>query len=148
MSLLTDSCSPFEVVPNACKICEESYEAMGSIICPEADTKMLEKIYKSTNVRVQPRNGIITPVCDCCRSRIDEYDEHFKPYVKEYYLDTGESDGVLGDKLNEMIDPLADAAENPAHSSDDAQPEENGRETDAPLDDNDSDDSDKEAPRE
>ncbi|XP_050072466.1 zinc finger protein 271-like [Anopheles maculipalpis] len=129
MSLLTDSCT-FEVVPNACKICEENYEMMGSIICPETDTNMLEKIFKSTNVRVQPRKGIITPVCEYCRSRIDEYDEHFKPYVKEYYLETGDNETVLGDKLNETIDPLADESGNPADCSSNTPVENDGRESD------------------
>ncbi|XP_052899378.1 zinc finger protein 501-like [Anopheles moucheti] len=105
--------SAFEMNLNACKICEESYETMGSIICPQTDTKMLEKIYKSTNVRVQPRKGIITPVCEYCRSRIDEYDEDFKPYMMEYYLD---GDHVSGDAA---IDPLAGPPENKTHSVND-----------------------------
>uniref|UniRef100_A0A182SDJ0 C2H2-type domain-containing protein n=1 Tax=Anopheles maculatus TaxID=74869 RepID=A0A182SDJ0_9DIPT len=108
---------------------------MGSILCPETDTKMLEKIYKSTNVRVQPRKGIITPVCEYCRSRIDEYDEHFKPYMKEYYLETGEGGSVLGDRLNEMIDPLADTPEHLAHSNANIQAEDNSSEPEAPCED-------------
>ncbi|XP_053661843.1 zinc finger and SCAN domain-containing protein 12-like [Anopheles marshallii] len=114
MSLLTGF-SAFDINVNACKICKESYETMGSIICPQTDTKMLEKIYKSTNVRVQPRKGIITPVCEYCRSRIDEYDEDFKPYMVEYDL---ESDRVSGDAA---IDPLACASRNKTHSANDVQ---------------------------
>uniref|UniRef100_A0A1I8JUT4 C2H2-type domain-containing protein n=1 Tax=Anopheles funestus TaxID=62324 RepID=A0A1I8JUT4_ANOFN len=117
MSLLT-GLSAFEVIVNACKICEERYETMGSIICPPTDTKMLEKIYKSTNVRVQPRMGIISPVCEYCRSRIDEYDEQFKPYMKEYYLESVEGDNVLGD---ESIDPLAAVNENEIPSANDTE---------------------------
>uniref|UniRef100_A0A182QEY4 Protein krueppel n=1 Tax=Anopheles farauti TaxID=69004 RepID=A0A182QEY4_9DIPT len=74
-----------------CKICDEKHETMGSIICPETDEKMLDKIYNSTNVRVQPRKGIITPVCEYCRNRIDEYNENFKPYEKEYFLERNHS---------------------------------------------------------
>uniref|UniRef100_A0A182M8P8 C2H2-type domain-containing protein n=1 Tax=Anopheles culicifacies TaxID=139723 RepID=A0A182M8P8_9DIPT len=118
MSLLTGF-SAFEAVTSVCKICEESYETMGSIICAQTDTKMLDKIYKSTNVRVQPRKGIITPVCEYCQSRIDEYDEEFKPYMKEYYIESVVSDNASGDAINASIDPLADAFEPETHSAND-----------------------------
>uniref|UniRef100_A0A182NTD9 C2H2-type domain-containing protein n=1 Tax=Anopheles dirus TaxID=7168 RepID=A0A182NTD9_9DIPT len=80
---------------------------MGSIICSETDEKLLEKIYNSTNVRVQPRKGIITPVCEYCRNRIDEYDENFKPYEKEYFLELMDGDKI-GTALHDVIDPLAE----------------------------------------
>uniref|UniRef100_A0A182WFI2 ZAD domain-containing protein n=1 Tax=Anopheles minimus TaxID=112268 RepID=A0A182WFI2_9DIPT len=117
MSLLAGF-SAFEIIASACKICEESYETMGSIICPPTDTKLLEKIYKSTNVRVQPRKGIITPVCEYCRNRIDEYDEEFKPYMKEYYIESVGSENASEDA---SIDPLAIGFENETHCTDDTQ---------------------------
>ncbi|XP_314712.5 zinc finger protein 271 [Anopheles gambiae] len=117
MSLLTDTCSS-ETIPKApCIICEERIGAMGSILCPETDTAMLDKIYASTNIRVQPRKGIITPVCECCRTRIDDYDASFKPYLTEYVAVPGEC--FPEDAFSASVDPLADASFKEQSSSND-----------------------------
>ncbi|XP_053673679.1 zinc finger protein 415-like [Anopheles nili] len=102
MSHLTYS-SQFEAIVPACKICQENHETMGSIICAETDVELLDKIYKSTNVRVLPRKGIITPVCEYCQSRIDGFDI-FQSYEREYFIDdVGNSQAVAGDPLADCI---------------------------------------------
>uniref|UniRef100_A0A182JRC2 C2H2-type domain-containing protein n=1 Tax=Anopheles christyi TaxID=43041 RepID=A0A182JRC2_9DIPT len=94
MSVLTDSCYS-----------EDRYSAMGSIMCPETDTRTLEArkdIYASTNVRDHPRKGIIKPKlhydekifqCEICSKRfnhVGNLNKHRrvhsgeKPYGCEY----------------------------------------------------------------
>uniref|UniRef100_A0A182X5Y2 C2H2-type domain-containing protein n=1 Tax=Anopheles quadriannulatus TaxID=34691 RepID=A0A182X5Y2_ANOQN len=90
---------------------------MGSILCPETDTTMLDKIYATTNIRFQPCKGIITPVCECCRTRIDDYDASFKPYLTEYVAVPGEC--FPEDAFSVSVDPLADASFNEQSSSND-----------------------------
>ncbi|XP_058125740.1 zinc finger protein 771-like [Anopheles ziemanni] len=106
----TDIDSPFVKKEKCCKICGATDGPMESIFCNAEDTAMLNKIYKSTRVEVTPVCGLISPICEACHRRIDEYDEHAQPKVIEYVIKTELDDDTLDyDPLNvgNLTDPMA-----------------------------------------
>ncbi|XP_062542146.1 zinc finger protein 184-like isoform X2 [Armigeres subalbatus] len=107
MAGLTDVDSPFVKTEKACKICGASEGDMESIFCDADDTRMLNKIYKCTKVEVTPVCGLISPICETCRKRIDAFDEHAKPKVVEFVIkNEPEQYGQDYDPLN-CQDPMA-----------------------------------------
>ncbi|XP_055626923.1 zinc finger protein 184-like isoform X2 [Toxorhynchites rutilus septentrionalis] len=107
MAGLTDVDNPFVKTENACKICGSSEGDMESIFCDADDTKMLNKIYKCTRVEVTPVCGLISPICECCRRRIDAFDENAKPKVVEFVIkNETDQDALDYDPLN-LQDPMA-----------------------------------------
>ncbi|XP_065083752.1 zinc finger protein 260-like [Ochlerotatus camptorhynchus] len=86
MSSINSIC-PFEKQEVICKICEGTDGAMESIFCERNDYRLLNKIFKSTNVKVQPVCGILSPICEFCRTRIDQFDDNFQPRCKEYVVE-------------------------------------------------------------
>lgn len=109
MAGLTDVDSPFVKTEKACKICGSSEGDMESIFCDADDTRMLNKIYKCTRVQVAPVCGLISPICENCRKRIDAYDENAKLKVVEFVIkNEPDQDGLDFDPLN-CQDPMAAA---------------------------------------
>ncbi|XP_055639127.1 zinc finger protein 678-like [Toxorhynchites rutilus septentrionalis] len=107
MSLIKCSVCPFEKQKLACKICEGTNGAMESMFCNEDDERLLSKIFKCTNVTVKPVCGIISPICEFCRSRIDQFDDTFQPRCKEYVVERVTScTGPEDDPFN-CIDPMS-----------------------------------------
>ncbi|XP_065086725.1 zinc finger protein 771-like [Ochlerotatus camptorhynchus] len=107
MAGLTDVDSPFVKTENACKVCGSSEGDMESIFCDADDTRMLNKIYKCTRVEVTPVCGLISPICETCRKRIDAYDENAKPKVVEFVIkNEPDQDALDYDPLN-FQDPMA-----------------------------------------
>ncbi|XP_058056692.1 zinc finger and BTB domain-containing protein 17-like [Anopheles bellator] len=95
-------CSDFDPPPmKKCKICEGEGTRMGSIVCAADDQRTLDRIFAMTSVRARPVFGIITPVCDECRERIDMFDEEFEPQVRDLLLQDLETPVVI-----EEYDPL------------------------------------------
>ncbi|EAT36394.1 AAEL011507-PA [Aedes aegypti] len=106
MAGLTDVDSPFVKTEKACKICGSNEGDMESIFCDADDTRMLDKIYKCTKVEVTPVCGLISPICESCRKRIDAFDENAKPKVVEFIIkDELDQDGLDYDPLN-FQDPM------------------------------------------
>ncbi|XP_052896927.1 zinc finger protein with KRAB and SCAN domains 8-like [Anopheles moucheti] len=102
--------SPFVKKENSCKICGENEGPMESIFCKADDTALLNKIYKCTRVKVTPVCGLISPICEYCHRRIDEFDENALPKVVEFVIKTElEPESLDYDPLNvgNMVDPMA-----------------------------------------
>ncbi|XP_058819992.1 zinc finger protein 3 homolog [Topomyia yanbarensis] len=87
MSLLNNMVCPFEKQEVSCKICEGTDGAMESMFCDQNDDRLLNKIFKCTDVKVKPVYGIISPICEFCRSRIEHFDDNFQPQCKEYVVE-------------------------------------------------------------
>ncbi|XP_062542328.1 zinc finger protein 26-like [Armigeres subalbatus] len=104
MSLLKNPVCPFEKQEVVCKICEGIDGAMESIFCEQNDHRLLNKIFKSTNVKVEPVCGILSPICEFCRTRIDQFDDDFKPHCKEYVVEKVVSTAPDDDPFN-SLDP-------------------------------------------
>uniref|UniRef100_A0A182Q7X2 C2H2-type domain-containing protein n=1 Tax=Anopheles farauti TaxID=69004 RepID=A0A182Q7X2_9DIPT len=102
--------SPFVKKENCCKICGGTDGPMESIFCKADNTALLNKIYKCTRVEVTPVCGLISPICEYCHRRIDEFDENAQPRVIEFVIKTElEPEPLEYDPLNvgNMIDPMA-----------------------------------------
>uniref|UniRef100_A0A3F2Z149 C2H2-type domain-containing protein n=1 Tax=Anopheles minimus TaxID=112268 RepID=A0A3F2Z149_9DIPT len=102
--------SPFVKKENSCKTCGENEGPMESIFCKPDDTALLNKIYKCTRVEVTPVCGLISPICEHCHRRIDEYDENAQPKVVEFVIKTElEPEPLDYDPLNvsNLVDPMA-----------------------------------------
>lgn len=104
MSLAKNVICPFEKQQVACKICEGTDGAMESIFCEQDDHRLLNKIFKSTNVKVKPVCGILSPICEFCRARIDQFDDNFQPRCKEYVVEKVISTAPAYDPFN-CLDP-------------------------------------------
>ncbi|XP_035913555.1 zinc finger protein 691-like isoform X1 [Anopheles stephensi] len=102
--------SPFVKKENSCKICGENEGPMESIFCNADDKALLNKIYKCTRVEVTPVCGLISPICEYCHRRIDQFDENAQPKVVEFVIKTElEPEPLDYDPLNvgNLIDPMA-----------------------------------------
>uniref|UniRef100_A0A182NGX6 Cytochrome P450 n=1 Tax=Anopheles dirus TaxID=7168 RepID=A0A182NGX6_9DIPT len=102
--------SPFVKKENCCKICGGTDGPMESIFCKADNTALLNKIYKCTRVEVTPVCGLISPICEYCHRRIDEFDENAQPRVVEFLIKTElEPETLEYDPLNvgSMDDPMA-----------------------------------------
>ncbi|XP_049299522.1 zinc finger protein 3 homolog [Anopheles funestus] len=102
--------SPFVKKENSCKICGENEGPMESIFCKADDIALLNKIYKCTRVEVTPVCGLISPICEYCHRRIDEFDENAQPKVVEFVIKTElEPEPLDYDPLNvgNLVDPMA-----------------------------------------
>ncbi|XP_039452290.1 zinc finger protein 69 homolog [Culex pipiens pallens] len=108
MSGLTDVDSPFVKTEKACKICGCSDGNMESMFCDADDSRMLNKIYKCTRVEVTPVCGLISPICESCRKRIEAYDEYAKPKVVEFVIKNEIEDALDYDPFS-FQDPMASA---------------------------------------
>ncbi|KAL1398436.1 hypothetical protein pipiens_008972 [Culex pipiens pipiens] len=108
MSGLTDVDSPFVKTEKACKICGCSDGNMESMFCDADDSRMLNKIYKCTRVEVTPICGLISPICESCRKRIEAYDENAKPKVVEFVIKNEIEDALDYDPFS-FQDPMASA---------------------------------------
>ncbi|XP_055549093.1 zinc finger protein 431-like [Wyeomyia smithii] len=87
MSLINYDACPFEKQDIRCKICECTEGAMESIFCESNNERLLDKIARCTGVELKPAYGMISPVCEFCRCRIDQFDDTFKPQQKEYVVE-------------------------------------------------------------
>ncbi|XP_058453073.1 zinc finger protein ZFP2-like [Malaya genurostris] len=88
---------PFEKRELSCKICEGTNGAMESMFCDPNDDRLLNKIFKCTDVKVKPVYGIISPICEFCRSRIELFDDNFQPQCKEYVVEKVDTKSVAPD---------------------------------------------------
>ncbi|XP_053674513.1 zinc finger protein 37-like [Anopheles nili] len=100
--------SPFVKKEKSCKICGATDGPMESIFCKADDTALLDKIYKCTRVEVTPVCGLISPICEYCNRRIDDFDENAPPKVVEFVIKNEmEHDSLEHDPLNVADDPMA-----------------------------------------
>ena len=74
---------------------------MSSIFCNADDEKLINKIFKCTRVEVTPVCGLISPVCESCRIRVEQFDENAKTKVIEFVIKTESDQQELG------FDPLS-----------------------------------------
>ncbi|XP_055614099.1 zinc finger and SCAN domain-containing protein 22-like [Uranotaenia lowii] len=107
MANLLDIDSPFIKKEKACKICGASEGDMESMFCRPDDSKLLNKIYKCTRVEVTPVCGLISPICESCRKRIDAFDENAKPKVVEFVIKDEPAQGGLDYDPLGCQDPMA-----------------------------------------
>uniref|UniRef100_A0A182KGU1 C2H2-type domain-containing protein n=1 Tax=Anopheles christyi TaxID=43041 RepID=A0A182KGU1_9DIPT len=100
---------PFVKKEKCCKICGGTEGPMESIFCNADDTALLNKIFKCTRVEVTPVCGLISPICEYCHRRIDQFDENAQPKVVEFVIKTElEPEPLDYDPLNvgNLIDPM------------------------------------------
>lgn len=83
---------------------------MESMFCDASDTRMLNKIYKCTRVEVTPVCGLISPICESCRKRIEAFDENAKPKVVEFVIKNEIEDAPDYDPFS-FQDPMAGGAD-------------------------------------
>ncbi|XP_055596041.1 zinc finger protein ZFP2-like [Uranotaenia lowii] len=111
---------PFVERKVVCRICDGTSGAMESIFCKESNQKLLDKIFKCTQVKVEPICGIISPVCEFCHFRIEKFDDSFKPSCKEYVVEKFVKHQDPEDDPFNSLDPLTNGHEIPV---DDIKPE-------------------------
>ncbi|XP_055612561.1 uncharacterized protein LOC129759178 [Uranotaenia lowii] len=103
---------PFVERKVVCRICDGTSGAMESIFCKESNQKLLDKIFKCTQVKVEPICGIISPVCEFCHFRIEKFDDSFKPSCKEYVVEKFVKHQDPEDDPFNSLDPLTNGHEN------------------------------------
>ena len=85
---------------------------MESMFCNENDKELLDRIFEATRVRVTPVSGLISPICESCRTKIESYDMNAMPIMRDFVLRPETTapqvvkDDPFGDPFADPIDPM------------------------------------------